>query len=245
MRILWNNTATSATLSATTEDSDYPVENIQDIRTKKVYRSTDDDDERIVFSGSATASYVVILNHNFTSGSTIKIEGNNTDSWGSPSFSETITYNSGIMIHSFTEATYSFWSLSIDNASNPDTYIEVGFVFIGTYLQMPKMKRDQTLPKNVDTYQKIGRGGNVFGGINYNYRNFGVNFNYLTNTQRQSINTMFETVGDVTPIILLPWTDRTFEDYIYCVISQKTLPFKRTDSQNKPWSLSMNFREVF
>lgn len=243
MKILWNNTATSATLTATTENSDYPVENIQDIRTTKVFRSTDDAAERIVFDGQATASYCVIVNHNLSSSATIKIEGNDTDSWGSPSLSETMTYNSGMIIKSFTEATYNYWSIYIDD-NNSDGYIEIGFVFIGTYLQMPSMKRDQNIPNNVDTYQQIGQGGHVFGGINYTYREFGVNFNYLTNTQRQNINTVFETVGNVTPIVLLPWTDRTFEDYIYCIINQTALDFKRTGSQNYPFSLSVKFREV-
>ena len=243
MKILWNNTAVDATLSATTEDSDYPVENIQDVRTKKVFRSTDDAAERIVFAGTATASYCVIINHNFSSSATIKIEGNDSDSWGSPSLSETMTYNSGMIVKSFTEATYDYWSIYVDD-NNSDGYIEIGFVFIGTYLRMPKMKRDQSIPKSVNSYQQVGQGGQVFGGINYHYREFDVNFKFLTNTQRHNIVSMFSTVGDVTPIILIPWTDRDFENYMYAIINQKTINFERTDSQNYPWETNMKFREV-
>jgi len=70
IRIVYNNTEfDSATVTATSEASGFPVSNLQDQRRKKVWRSTSVSDQHISIdfgSGGICANCVVLINHNLT-----------------------------------------------------------------------------------------------------------------------------------------------------------------------------------
>ena len=80
MRILYNNWVSSATtITPLTEDPNYLFEDAwQDTRLTRYARTVDDDDQTFIIDlGAARAvDYCAILGHNFTSGATIKIQGN-------------------------------------------------------------------------------------------------------------------------------------------------------------------------
>jgi hypothetical protein len=78
---------TAAAISATSEDTDFPVENVLDLDPMlRWHAESYAVDQRVVLDfGTAKSINAVFLNQcNFPEA---KIEGNATDSWGSPSFS--------------------------------------------------------------------------------------------------------------------------------------------------------------
>lgn len=246
MRILYDNKFLGATLVPYTENPDYPSANMQDTRLSRVYRTLGLIDENIVITGTIAASYVAILGHNLSESATIKLQGNATNSWGSPSFETILTWNSEAIVKFFTEATYAYWRIYINDPSNTHGYIEIALCFLGTYLQMPGMKPDQAIPLSTTSENDISSSGQNFGDEGYEYREATINFPFLTDTQRKNIITMFRLVKNVTPVIMLIWdSDLTFESPIYCVIDQKKLDFKRSGSINLPWATSLQIREVF
>ena len=249
MRALWNNEIIDATLTPSTENPNFEVENIQDTRLSRYFRTVLDAAQDIVIDagGSTTASYFAILNHNLSSGATIKLQGNNTDAWGAPAFDEALTWNVDMIVFNFTEVSYNFWRLYIDDPANPDNYIKIGHLYLGTFLQMPYMKVDQVLTVKTMSKVKISESGQAYGDEKYSFRNPKINFPRISQTQRLAIQAMFDTVKNVRPFILLIWANELdFEKAVYCVIDQDKLTWKRQDNVSYKFdSISIKFMECF
>lgn len=249
MIILWDNKAETAALSVISENPNYPKENLQDTRLAKRYRTLVDSSQRIVFGAAAaniTATYAVVLGHNISDSATINIEGNATDSWGSPTFSQAMTKQGDVYIAEFTSAAFDFWSIEIDDPTNPDNYIEVGFVFIGISLQMPAMAPTQEMPYNTASSNSVSNSGQLYGNEKYNFKSFKITSPHVTNALRNSIITMFDTIKNIKPFILIIWSDDlAFESPIYCFYTDKSLKWKKTGATNFPFSISFKFQEVF
>jgi len=246
MRLLYDNKFLTATILATSENPNYLAANMQDTNLSKVYRSAITS-TTIKISTTIKASYCSILGHNLTSTASITLQGNDTDAWGAPSFEQTIPYRQSMCILNFSEATYNYWRITItDDDTTSDGYIEIGSIFLGTYLQMPGMKLNQTLEKKSDSTVSISYSGQAYGEERYSYRNPMFSFPFLSHDQRDSLNSMFENNKNVKPVICLIWAnDLNIEEPMYCLIDQKSLQFKRNGESHDPWGTKIKFREVF
>ncbi len=246
MQMLWDNKLLNATLARSTEAPRYPVESLQDTRLSRVFRTADVSDEYVKIETEITASRLAILAHNLTSGATITLQGNNTDSWTTPAFSHTCTWKEDIILEKFTQATYSYWRLYIHDPANTDGYIELGGLFLGTYLQLPNMSIDQEIPDVTTSEASESATGQTYGDEGYIYRNPKINFPSITHTQRGNIRTMWRSVKNVTPVITVIWANREdIETPIYGRIDQDDLVFKRTENPVAPFSTSIKIKEVF
>lgn len=247
MQILYDNKLSDCTVTAATENPDYPLTNFNESRLSGVYRSVNSDDQWIKMSGPVTASRIVIAGHNLSVDAMIRIQGNNTDSWTSPSLNSLVTRKAGIITKQFTEVTYNYYRLFIDDAeSNASDYIEIGGLYIGTYLQLPGMKIDQTSSYNTTSTGTVSKSGHLFGSSGIKYREFTVNFPSISNSQRDDIIEWWETVENITPFYMIPWANREdLEKPMYCFINQDGIDFKRSDNYAVPWSTTIKFREVF
>lgn len=112
----------------------YGRERLLDGNRMTVWRATGDTSERIVidFGSPQNITSFVMQDHNFTSGASVKLQANASDSWGSPS------YDSGDLtiqdpIYTYPDQTYRYWSPVIADPSNPDGYVEVASMFLGVY----------------------------------------------------------------------------------------------------------------
>ena len=248
MRIFWNNLLDDYTLSANSEDSSYPVANVQDYQLIKVYRSTGDTSEWVkVDAGSGstiTATGACILGHNLTNSGTYKIQGNATDSWGTPSLDETFTYDSNIMIKTFNSAGYRYWRFSLADATNPDTYLEIGRLFLGTYLEFS----DQPSKEFPMTYEDTSNvdysiTGQSFGDEGIIYRLYNFKYPYWTDTVRKSVVTMIEDIKLVKPVILVPDEDNT--DKLIPVYAKLNDALSINHIVAYAWNGTLSFRECF
>ena len=146
MIILWNNEIDKNTYTALTEHVDYPLTNLIDPRLSRVYHSLSDDDQYILIAGTdIKADAIAILNHNISSGATIRIQGNDADVWGAPTFNQLLTWAEYILFQEFTSGEYDYWRLFVDDPANPDGYIKIGRLYLGEVLEMPGMKPDQEI----------------------------------------------------------------------------------------------------
>jgi len=245
MKILWHNEVDINDQAASTEHIDYPLSNLVDPRLSRVFRTTDDDDEYIVISGTdITADAIAILNHNITSGATIKIQGNDTDAWGAPSFEQSITWAEYAIFQTFTSGEYNYWRLFIDDASNPDEYIQIGRLFLGEVLEMPGMKADQEIDDGITDSVDFSPSGQVYGDTGIDYRTMTINFPYISEDERVDIREMADDRRLSEPFVLDIWPGDTREKVMYCVLT--TMPkWKRSDDRNYIWQLQMIVREVF
>lgn len=139
---------------------------------------------------------LVIFDHNFTSGVTLSLKGNATDAWGAPSFSESVSYNADKILHYLSSAqTYRYWQLQITDTSNPDTYIEIGELFLGSYFEPDKNFSYGTGVRDIKSL--ISRNVTPCGISKkrfYNFqRQFSYNLNYISDIA--DFETMLEALG--------------------------------------------------
>lgn len=77
---------------------------------------------------------MVLYDHNLSATATIILIGADP-----PLFSEAVVWNDKKIIHYLSvPTTKRYWQLQITDAGNPDGYIEIGELYLGTYLELTK-----------------------------------------------------------------------------------------------------------
>ncbi len=246
MQISYINKATYAATTVSTSVTGYGVDALYDIRLSKLFKFSGIENCWIKVSTPMTLNRLYLANHNFTSAVTITLEGNDTDDWTSPSTSESVTYQSGIIYHDFTSATHNYWRVVIDDPTNTDSTLYIGYMFMGEYFQLPSMSPDQTLEIETTSKSEISASGQVYGDTGYEFRNPTINFPTISNAQRLNLITMFQSVRNVYPFFMVLWNNnKDVETVMYCKLDQDKLSFKKSGEINNPYSVTLKFREVF
>lgn len=248
MKILYNNLVNNATIDLTTENPDYLFSTaLIDSRLSRVGRTIDvsDQDVKFTFTSAVDVTYIAITAHNFTSTATIKLQANSSDSWTTPAFETTLTDCGVWCIDNFTKQTYKYWRLFIDDDTNPDGYIEIGYVFLGESLTMPGMNRASILPQKTNSVSSKSISGQLYGDKRLNYKAAEIKFDCIEESERQIIKTFFNYVDVIIPFVLLIWeNDLDIEPPIYCNLTEE-LSWNKLDVNGLLWSLSMRFEECF
>ena len=127
------NLIDQSSFTLSNENSQFPATNILDTRRTKVIRSTTNSDN-IVFDFQETSlvdSIVIVDNPKSGFGiSTLSLQLNGSDSWGSPSFTQAVTFSTdhGVGYAEFTEQSYRYARLVMTSTL---AYSELSKVFIG------------------------------------------------------------------------------------------------------------------
>lgn len=251
MRILWDDALQTLTLLASSEAPNLPAANLQDPRLSLPWRSTGDSDEWIKIDAGAgntlNPNCAAIAGHNLSSGATIKIQGNATDVWTAPTVDETITWRAGAMMHFFTGSGLRFWRFHFSDASNPDGYVQIGRLSLGTYLQMPDIEPGPTLPRRTSTVVSESLTGQVYADLGIEWGEFGIVFPaIITEAQRQAIRTMWAAVHNAVPFFLAVWESSfDVEGPVYCRLDQDELQWALEPGAGVLWSTALKFKEVF
>lgn len=134
IKFLALNLAETAALSSSTENAQFPLENIQhDFRTK-VFRSTSNSDSVVFDLGSIEDVDHVGICDNWKDGfgiTSLTVEANATDVWTSPAFTTTVTLDNtfGVGIKELASTqSYRFWRFVLTSTLG---YCELANVFIG------------------------------------------------------------------------------------------------------------------
>jgi len=238
MRIIFDNQVLSNTISAASENANYPVSNLNDSRLSRKYRAGGLTDQWILISGSnIKASYVAIMNHNLTANATVLIQGNDTNDFSNPAYSEVISpdwhtmikevantvgietpgnlyggdlYGGGLYgpsIISEVPKEFNYWRISISDSMNTDGYIEIGGIYLAEFVQMQNVESGMVLAHNTTARSSISGSGQAYGDPNYKFR--GRDFSMIANTfeKREEILTMFEAMDNFRPVLALIWED--------------------------------------
>ena len=140
IKFLSNNLTTSAVVTASTVNAQYPVTNLTDDRRTKTFRSTSNSDNIVFDFGTAEECDYFAVVDNWQNGfgvTSIVIEANATNSWGSPSFTTTAILDNlfGVSIKSFASAqSYRFWRVVLTSTLG---YCEIANLFIGKAISIP------------------------------------------------------------------------------------------------------------
>jgi hypothetical protein len=274
MRIVNVNAFINNTPIATSENANFPVENLQNTALSTVFRTTSATSQRIEINGSdICADYLHIFNHNLTGNAIIYLQGTNDNDWSSPEYSEMVTPSNGVIFHDLTIDTpvswsgtpfgsspfgsspfgitksvdkYCFdnWSLLITDPNLSD--IQIGFISLGEYVQGPLMAPNQDLTEISASTKSMSESGQIYGNQRYQYISPNIKFPFTTKENREDLLKVWEANADTIPFVLLIWAeDFSYEDSIYCVIDQKSLKFtKRGGNTPFPFSINIKFKEA-
>ncbi len=99
----------------------------------------------ITLDAEHAADTLIIFDHNLTSAATITLWGDDAATFDSgpgatPQLAETITWTDNQILHYLTtvDRTKRYWQLRITNAANPDSYIDIGELFLGSYMELSR-----------------------------------------------------------------------------------------------------------
>ena len=199
-----------------TQETNFPATNLtEEKRRSKVWRSTSDSAQWIKWdlgiSSTPKAFFAVgrkSIPIALTTGATIKLQGNSTDSWGAPEYEETIAYNENILQIIDTAGLHTsalrWWRLYIDDASNPNGYLELGFCYLGDALVTTQgqvqFPLGVTLIDNSNTVYSLS--GASFSEPRPYTEALSLEWNYLNKTEKESIDSVFATVQTYSPFFI-------------------------------------------
>lgn len=136
------------TLTASTEDTNFPVSNLKKFFREKVWRSTtttavlDIDLQTEEEIDSFAMIWDPILESKLSDNATVKLQANSTPSFAAPAVDVTLTIDDDTetALHFFDSSqSYRYWRLDISDPANAFGYIEVPKLFLGEKLTLTKV----------------------------------------------------------------------------------------------------------
>lgn len=247
MRTLYDNHILNATITSSTEETGYEWDTaLNDSRLSRYGRTTSKTTQwlKFAFGAAVDMTYIAILAHNFTNSATIVLEGNATDSWGSPSFQETLTIADTI-ISNYTLSSYKYWRITMTDPSNTNDYLQIGNVFLGEHLQWPGMLPTQALPISSTSLGQKSQTRQLYGDIGILYNTARISFPVIDFDEYTNINTFIIAMDIITPFILLLW-ESDLDEYppLYCNLIAPP-EWQKLPTQGVLYTVSFEYEECF
>lgn len=216
MIIAYDNKYSTATLSATNENPVYPIENTQDIRLSRLFKTIDTSSVITVNLGSELpVSAIFIANHDILTGATITIKGHTTADFTTPDYSSTITWRAGMMYKLITGTSKQFWQISITNSAN----FKIGGLFFGTYSTITNTFSHVLSESVNDTTQVFtSLSGQTYTDVGYEYKTYDLNFPYISVSDKTALQAIKTATRKRPVYIMLDETSVTEFEPLYCVI---------------------------
>ena len=252
----------NATITAGGESPDYLFsEGLIDSRLSRVGRTLSDSAQwiKFAFATAVDVDTIGIFGNNFTSGATVKIQGNATDVWTSPSIDQALTYTKdnrkstelgrdvGIWSYQYSSTqSYKYWRLYVDDGSNPDGYIEVGFMFLDEATTFPGMSVNQVFKRNTTSKTAFSESGQAYGLKRLQYDSASFNYPAVTESDKEIVDTFFDVVDIVTPYMMLVWEESLDTQKPMYVVNTSLPEWPRVEqTSGVMWTTSHEIRESF
>lgn len=142
-----------------------------------------------------------------SSTATITLQGNHTDSWGSPVYSEVVPYDTEAMVLLGDGGLHTeplrFWRLVLDD-QNVLGYIEIGDLYLGDNLVFDRGAVDFPLSvKLLDRSENISsEGGQTYSDIKEKTASYSFKWNALVKEDMEQITDFFDQVGTSLPFFI-------------------------------------------
>ncbi len=190
-----------------------------------------------------TADTAAIINHNLSADATIKIQGNDYDSWeGTPLDTEMI-WRDGPIVTFMTSASYPFWRFYIINQNVEDGYYEVGRFMLGEYLQVDPsslVEFPEKHPRN--DRQAFSKSNQFYADQGSGWKELKYKFVNTNDTMKDKIETMWDLNGKHTPLLLMNYdTSFSILPPLYCAII-KDITFGHL--LHDRWEYNLDIRQV-
>jgi hypothetical protein len=165
---------------------------------------------------------LVALDHNWSASATCQLFANSSDAWASPAYTKALTETDEPCIEYISES-YRYWRLEMRDETNTDDYIELSNFYLGTYLELAqdasRLPRSNNRSIRHHTVRNTAITGDVRGRVYSRQRVFPTQFQYLDNTDYESLETMYLALydvdtGDIDPCFVHRHYDTPSECYL-------------------------------
>jgi hypothetical protein len=156
MRLLTTNlcSLSSTTVTASSEDPNFPASNLKSPHRSKRWRSTNVSSEWVVFdfqTAEPVDSVAVLWPKEvgilLSGAAGVFIQANATNVWSSPALSYPMTIDNDYVMasrHFETPESYRYWRVVVSDDTNPNGFLELGVVWIGAALDLEEMQNGFT-----------------------------------------------------------------------------------------------------
>ena len=246
MRILYSNLWDDYSLIESQENSSYPVENTQDIRLVKTWRTQTPSAATIYLDAGTgvtiSCDCAAIIEHNFSGSASIVVQAATASTFANIALSANVAYRAGIMVVYFSSGTFRFWRFNFSDTGNSDGYYQVGRLFLGAYLQVDPSSLLEFPEEHIRTDRVIfSRSNQLYGDEGVGYKQVHYKFEWASSSAKTLIETMWNNVGRKKPLLIMNY-DTTFSviEPLYCAIVEDiTFEHKRFDR----WHFELSLRE--
>ena len=179
-----------------------------------------------------------------------KIQGNETNAWSSPSYSQTLTYNDNSFVVLSDSGLHTgplrYWSLSMED-QNPLGYLEIGSLFFGDHYAPTRGRAQFPFSTEYKDLSDISysQGGQSFSDISEITQTFKIKWNALTKGEMEDLSLIFEEYGTGIPFFMVFDADSAFSsssNYFTRFVKFSGEPDFDLVSVNN-YSCDMSFRE--
>jgi len=236
-------------LSASSEDSEWPVENLQNEHRRKVFTTGDSNaDEWITADFGAPVSFnsLIVFAHNLEqTDSNLYVQAHSSPSWGSPEVDEEVTWASGAIVHEFSATkTYQYARFKFTKNDAGETR-SIGRIFFG-------MKQTFTDPdwngykvKKKDLTRLSWSVGHLpYANIKGKYREISIRVSGYEYTEKQQYDVLEDYSGIGKSMFLQVTDDGDFTEYIYGYLRDLNQHEVEGQDSESVWKTSIEFEEA-
>ena len=221
MRFFYDNMidGVNVVLTASSEDAEYPVENIQNQFIGKPWKSEDSNAHEYIIGDFGEAKEVqagILFAHDLKAGDTVKFQLNDSTDFSSPAVDETMTHDEDAMVVVLdTPETYRYWRIDIikDNAAETR---EIGRVFIGPLMEARDPDYDGYKVEDHDlsrVSESVSK--QRYSTVNGTYRTFMLKVSGVGTTEKDYYQALAREVGVHTAFFCQVTDDGEFTEYLY------------------------------
>ncbi len=233
-KIFYNNLLAGSTITATSQALGFEKEYLGNNNQGVVWRSTSISTNNLTmtFANYTQVQGVVVMNHNLVAGDTFLFQASN-DGFTTTLQSIAVDPLRGFVEISWPAPYYKSYRLRMAKASG--TYIQVGEIYLvgSAYTFERNFKWNYTFTREINRNSKQTTGGQVYRKTRFIRRGFNIDFEGMTDIQKQT----FETISENDYICFLP-TGSTGELY-YGIIDFSDYTHVYTNF----WDASVTFME--
>lgn len=209
MRVWYDNQFYKCDVTADSEETSYAAVNLLDTQLKKTTRTTNVTsvatwDFDAGFGETIDANAAAILGHNILTGATaIQFVMSANSNYSAASTSVVFSHETGIMTAYFSADSKRYARLLVCDSANDDGYIEIGFAYTASYLQVTGgVGIDfpfETLDSSTGQYSNTGQ---FFGDEGEILDLYSFNMPYINNSLKGDWKNVFKEIKTVKPMIM-------------------------------------------
>lgn len=204
-----DNLALTATVTATDEDTNFPISNVSALPSSSTWRTptlgTGTDSIHIDLGAATPVDIIALVNHNLTSGAEVEVRAGT-----STSVLDFLAYMDWREFTAFrwlsTAQTYRYWRIIITDPLNPDDFMEVGYVVIGLLTKPdPTFRQGWTTTPDLTNSRVVSEFGQPTVEEMFRRQRIRASFGPVTDAEFQDLMRAYKTTKrNAYPLLFLP-----------------------------------------